>query len=209
MWAASKSTHGQKKWNPSESLQKPRQIIDLDSDDTSSDTLAKHSTREINDPPTEPSPTPAPPPPDPVEDQRVHILITSEIPHTKPLIVQRKISQTLKDARLAWCERQGFTEQETSTIQLYWNGVRVFDVSTCRRFNNKPDKKSFLDTEDDPDAEQTELKIHMEAVSTDPLLMSRRGPVSPDVGGVSDPAPPVREDGNGQCVHSVSRGWTS
>lgn len=178
---------------PDDGLQRTRQIIDLDSDDTSGDTPPKHLARGTNDPPAQPSPTPAPappPPPPPMEDQRVHILITSEIPNTKPLIVQRKISQALKDARLAWCERQGFTEEETSTIQLYWNGVRVFDVSTCRRFDIKSDKKKFLDTEDDPDAEQTELKIHMEAVSTDPLMMNRRGPVSPDMGGASSPAPP-------------------
>lgn len=182
---------------PDDGLQRTKQIIDLDSDDTSGDTPSKHLARGTNCPPAQPSPTPAPPPPPPVEDQRVHILITSEIPNTKPLIVQRKISQALKDARLAWCERQGFTEQETSTIQLFWNGVRVFDVSTCRRFDIKSDKKKFLDIEDDPDAEQTELKIHMEAVSTDPLMMNRRGPSSPDIGGAS-PAPtnPNYEPGN-------------
>jgi hypothetical protein len=178
---------------PDDGLQRTKQIIDLDSDDTSGDTPSKHLARGTNCPPAQPSPTPAPPPPPPVEDQRVHILITSEIPNTKPLIVQRKISQALKDARLAWCERQGFTEQETSTIQLFWNGVRVFDVSTCRRFDIKSDKKKFLDIEDDPDAEQTELKIHMEAVSTDPLMMNRRGPSSPDIGGAS-PAPPNPND---------------
>ncbi|KAJ5911233.1 uncharacterized protein N7473_000536 [Penicillium subrubescens] len=181
--------------NPDDGLQRTRHIIDLDSEDTSRDTPSKHLARGTNFPPAQPSPTPAPapPPPPPVEDQRVHILITSEIPNTKPLIIQRKISQALKDARLAWCERQGFTEQETSTIQLFWNGVRVFDVSTCRRFDIKSDKKKFLNIEDDPDAEQTELKIHMEAVSTDPLMMNRRGPSSPDIGGGS-PAPPNPDD---------------
>lgn len=188
--------------NSDDGMQRSRQIIDLDSEDTSSDTPSnpsKHLAKGTNYPPAQPSPTLAPPPPPqpPVEDQRVHILITSEIPNTKPLIVQRKISQALKDARLAWCERQGFTEQETSTIQLFWNGVRVFDVSTCRRFEIKSDKKKFLDIEDDPDAEQTELKIHMEAVSTDPLMMNRRGPSSPDIGGASPaPANPDHEPGN-------------
>jgi hypothetical protein len=178
---------------PEDGLQRTKQIIDLDSEDTSGDTPSEHLASGTNYTPAQPSLTPPPPPP--VDDQRVHILITSEIPGTKPLIVQRKISQPLKDARLAWCERQGFTEQETSTIQLFWNGVRVFDVSTCRRFNPKSDKKKFLDVEDDLDAEQTELKIHMEAVSTDPLMMNRRGPASPDIGGAyASPAPPNPDD---------------
>ncbi|KAJ5364464.1 uncharacterized protein N7496_010177 [Penicillium cataractarum] len=166
--------------------ERTQQITDSNSRETSSNPPSRHLATGSNYQTVQPTPTPPP-----AEDPRVHILITSEIPNTKPLIVQRKMSQPLKDARLAWCERQGFTEKETSTIELYWNGVRLFDVSTCRRFDTKKDKKSFLDIEDDPDAEQTELKIHLEALSTDPLLMNRRGP-SPDVGAPS-PAPPTLE----------------
>ncbi|OOQ86095.1 hypothetical protein PEBR_24325 [Penicillium brasilianum] len=171
---------------PDDRLEKAQQTTNSYSRDTPSNLPSRHLATGSHYQPVQPTPTPPP-----AEDPRVHILITSEIPNTKPLIVQRRISQPLKDARLAWCERQGFTEKESSSIELYWNGVRLFDVSTCRRFDTRNEKKSLLDIEDESDAEQTELKIHLEAVSTDPLLMNRRGP-SPDVGAAS-PAPPTPE----------------
>ncbi|EPS27544.1 hypothetical protein POX_e06509 [Penicillium oxalicum] len=133
---------------------------------------------------TSPLPRATPTPPPAVKDIRVHILITSNIPNTKPLIVQRKITQALRDARLAWCERQGFTDQEKSTIYLTWQGRRVFDVTTCGSLNIKNDKKSLLSIDDEFDEEEppSELQIHMEAVTQNQTLLNRRGP-SPDVSG--------------------------
>lgn len=169
-------------------LSKTQSMITSDSREARENLLSKYLASGSNNRSAQPSPTPPPP----ADDPRVHILITSEIPNTKPLIVQRKISQPLKDARLAWCERQGFTEQETSSIFLTWKGSRVFDVTTCKRLDIKSEKKSFLDIDDDPDGQETELKIHMEAESDDPILMNRRGP-TPGAGEGS-PAPPIAED---------------
>jgi hypothetical protein len=174
---------------PDVSVQRTEIIIDSDSGETSGDTPSRYLAAGTKYHPAKPSPTPPPPPAD---DKRVHILITSEIPNTKPLIVQRMMTQSLKDARLAWCERQGFTESETASIELYWNGVRVFDVTTCRRFDMKKqkEKRSFLDLDDEPESEKADLKIHLEAISKDPEFMNRRGP-SPDVSGPgASPAPP-------------------
>jgi hypothetical protein len=102
------------------------------------------------------------------------------------------MSQALKDARLAWCKRQGFTEQETSSIYLTWKGSRLFDVTTCKRLDLSSEKKSFLDLDDDLDEKETELRIHMEAETDDPALMNRRGP-TPGAGEGS-PAPPTAAD---------------
>lgn len=73
-------------------------------------------------------PTPSPQPTDDI----VSILITSRIANTTPLIVNRRISQRLKDVRVTWCDRQGFTAEATATVFLTWRGKRMFDVTTCK-----------------------------------------------------------------------------
>ncbi|KAI9839635.1 MAG: hypothetical protein M1819_002261 [Sarea resinae] len=65
-------------------------------------------------------------------DPIVHLLISSPIPNTKPLIVKRHMSQRLKDARLAWCRWQGFSPEISNAIFLTWKGSRLFDVTTCK-----------------------------------------------------------------------------
>ncbi|GKZ40163.1 hypothetical protein AbraIFM66950_002731, partial [Aspergillus brasiliensis] len=62
----------------------------------------------------------------------VQILITSRIPNTRPLIVRRKMNQSLKDVRLAWCNRQHFNKEMQDSVFLTWKGKRLFDVTTCR-----------------------------------------------------------------------------
>ena len=73
-------------------------------------------------------PTPPPPPPDPV----IQILITSSIPDTEPLIVNRRISQRLKDVKLAWVERQRFSSDLAAKVFLVWRQKRLFDVTSCK-----------------------------------------------------------------------------
>ena len=63
---------------------------------------------------------------------KVDILITSRIPNTKPLIVQRKVHQSLRQVRFAWCSHQAFDVQTMYDIFLTWRGKRLFDVTTCR-----------------------------------------------------------------------------
>ncbi|KAJ6020795.1 hypothetical protein N7540_006299 [Penicillium herquei] len=126
-----------------------------------------------------PSKTPDPAPPV-VEDPAVQILITSDIPNVKPLIVHRKMSQGLREVRLEWCRRQGFTSETQSAIYLTWQGRRLFDVTTCRSLGIKPaEPNSILSMDDDFEAEQKQLQIHMVAVTEDPLVMNRPGPSEP------------------------------
>lgn len=108
------------------------------------------------------------------EDAVVQILITSEIENTKPLIVHRKISQSLKEVRLAWCRRQGFTEGMQSYVFLIWKGRRLFDVTTCKSLGvNLVDKSAESFAHGSFDDEKTK-RIHMEAVTEDVLASKRR-----------------------------------
>lgn len=67
-----------------------------------------------------------------VHDPTLEILITSSIENTQPLIVSRKLSQRLKDVRLAWTQRQGFTPEMADAVFLTWRGKRLFDVMSCK-----------------------------------------------------------------------------
>ncbi|KAJ5709869.1 Ubiquitin supergroup [Penicillium malachiteum] len=124
--------------------------------------------------------TPDPPAPV-VEDPAVQIFITSDIPNVRPLIVHRKMSQGLREVRLEWCRRQGFTAETQSAIYLTWQGRRLFDVTTCRSLGVKPTEPiSILSMDDDFEPDQKKLQIHMVAVTEDPLILNRPAPPEPD-----------------------------
>ncbi|KAL8661030.1 MAG: hypothetical protein Q9202_005961 [Teloschistes flavicans] len=107
-------------------------------------------------------PSPPPNPPDPV----VSILITSEIPNTEPLIVNRKISQRLKDVRLCWCQRQGFSEEMTVTVLLTWRGNRLFDVATCKSLGIGVSSEGNIVLKGQKDIfGEEERQIHMKAMT--------------------------------------------
>ncbi|KAH8693510.1 hypothetical protein BGW36DRAFT_274281, partial [Talaromyces proteolyticus] len=109
------------------------------------------------------------------DDEIVQILITSEIKDTKPLVVQRRMSQRFRDVRLAWCGRQKFDEKMTSSVYLTWNKRRLFDVTTCKslglsvRLSHMP---TDLQSEDESSSQNGTTRIHVEAV-TDELLRSQ------------------------------------
>ncbi|KAL8726045.1 MAG: hypothetical protein Q9166_006960 [cf. Caloplaca sp. 2 TL-2023] len=111
-------------------------------------------------------------PPDPpaAPDPVVSILVTSRIPNTKPLIVNRRVSQRLKDVRLTWCQRQGFTPDTTETIFLTWRGKRLFDVTTCRSLGIGIDNQGNIVMKGQKDIlGEEERQMHMEAM-TDGIL---------------------------------------
>ncbi|RPA90770.1 hypothetical protein L873DRAFT_1795263 [Choiromyces venosus 120613-1] len=94
----------------------------------------------------------------------VSILVTSVIPKTSPLICKRRVGQTLKEVRLAWCQRQGFDEDMTSDVFLTWKGNKIFDVNTCTGMGICPDEEGNFD-------ENTEglmdKHIHFEAMTAE------------------------------------------
>ncbi|KAA6415990.1 MAG: hypothetical protein FRX48_00709 [Lasallia pustulata] len=99
-------------------------------------------------------------------DDIVSILITSRIANTTPLIVNRRISQRLKDVRVTWCGRQGFTPEATATVFLTWRGKRLFDVTTCKSLGIgvSADGTIVMKGEKD-DLSEEERQIHMEAMT--------------------------------------------
>ena len=105
---------------------------------------------------------PLPPPPEPI----IAILITSEIPNTEPLIVHRKISQSLKPVRIAWCHRQEFDVEITSSIILTWRGRRLYDVTTCRSLGIGVDADGNVLLKGEKDVlGEADRQIHMEAMT--------------------------------------------
>ncbi|KAF4181247.1 hypothetical protein CNMCM8694_009683 [Aspergillus lentulus] len=101
------------------------------------------------------------------EDVTVQILITSPIEGTKPLIIHRKMSQSLRDVRLAWCNRQDLSTALQASIYLTWKGRRLFDVTTCKSLglntSETPTGDEDIDKFSQMDGEP--LRIHMEAVT--------------------------------------------
>ena len=125
----------------------------------------------------QPTPTPQP------TDDIVSILITSRIANTTPLIVNRRISQRLKDVRVTWCGRQGFTPEATATVFLTWRGRRLFDVTTCKSLGIgvSADGTIVMKGEKDLLGEE-EQKVHMEAMTEEILedYKKSKGPAIDD-----------------------------
>lgn len=113
------------------------------------------------------------------EDTVVQILITSEIENTKPLIVRRKMSQGLRDVRLAWCKRQNLPEELHSSVILTWKGRRLFDVTTCKSLGIDTEH-NFADVPGMDDNDDINLRIHMEAVMEDIFNKRRTLPDTKD-----------------------------
>ncbi|KAJ9300226.1 hypothetical protein DTO271G3_2343 [Paecilomyces variotii] len=132
-----------------------------------------------------------------VEDPIIQILITSNIENTMPLIVRRKMSQRLRDVRLAWCKRQGFDKDMTASVFLTWKGRRLFDVTTCKSLGigrqNRASSQGLWDVNDELGDKEETMQIHVEAVTDLPVAPSRQQipsdstdePIS-KVGAVSD-----------------------
>ena len=101
-------------------------------------------------------------------DPVVQILITSHIPDTDPLIVQRRLGQRLKDVRVTWCQRQSFTPEFTSTVFLTWRGKRLFDVTSCKSLGIGVNSAGDIVTKGQKDMlGEEDRQIHMEAMTNE------------------------------------------
>lgn len=70
-------------------------------------------------------------------DPVVEILITSKMENTKPILVKRKLSQRLREAKFGWCDRQTERDGQTAeefrkSIFLTWKHHRLHEASSCR-----------------------------------------------------------------------------
>jgi len=115
-----------------------------------------------------------PTPPPPQSDPEVHILITSPLENTGPLIIKRKLSQRLKDVRVTWCQHQHFTADMTSTVFLTWRGKRLFDVTSCKSLGTAVDEDGNVSSKGETRLfGEEEQKVHMEAMTME-LLEERK-----------------------------------
>ena len=131
------------------------------------ESLKKSQTPTLNSPTTGPDASdesrpayPTPPAPDPP----VKLFITSDIPGTKPLMVYRKLSQSLKVIRVIWCEKQGFDKSFADKVYLTHRMRRVFDVTTCRSLGLSADADGNITMRGHEGAEDVD-QVHLEAVT--------------------------------------------
>lgn len=75
-------------------------------------------------------------PPDPV----IQLFITSPLPGTNPLIVHRKLSQSIGAIRQAWCQKQAFSKEFADRVFFIHRMRRVYDVTTCRSLGLEADQ---------------------------------------------------------------------
>lgn len=124
-------------------------------------------------------PKPQPPPPPP-RDPVIKIFITSKIENTQPLIVNRRLSQRLRDVRLAWCHRQNFSKEFTDKVFLTWRGCKLWDVTTCVRLGIAVDEfdNILLKGQKDITGEE-ETHIHMEAMTEEILEEHKKSHKAP------------------------------
>ena len=108
--------------------------------------------------------TPLRPPPDPI----LQIFITSSIPNTAPLIANRKLSQRLKDVRIAWVERQHLPSEIADKVFLTWRGKRLFDVTSCRSLGISAGSNGRILAKGE-NVIDDEGRIHMEATTVEIL----------------------------------------
>ena len=128
---------------------------------------ARDGTQDLNERPRQPSA----PPPEPV----ISILITSRIPNTSPLIVNRKLNQRLKDVRAVWCQKQDFTTEAAQSVVLTWRGKRLFDVTSCRSLGIGVDANGDIVMKGEKDVFGEENRqIRMEAMTIEMLEEQKR-----------------------------------
>ena len=124
----------------------------------------------------QPQPAPAPPPPLSLEKETiVQILITTSMPEAQPLLVNRKVSQQMRQVREVWCARQKFDEETSARIVFTWRGKRLYDTSTSTHLLNVLKKErarqmGFLINGDEGDADEIDPsggRIELEAMTKD------------------------------------------
>lgn len=108
------------------------------------------------------SPVSSESPPDPV----IKILVTSRIPGTKPLFVQRRYTQRLKEIRTVWCQKQGFDPEFTKDVFFTHRMRRLWDVTTCKSLGLGINEDGQVYLKGDEGKEGVD-KVHLEAMTNE------------------------------------------
>ena len=102
----------------------------------------------------------------PLPDPPVMILVYSQIANTNPLKVYRKLSQNLKEIRLAWCKRQGFSDSFTENVFLLHRMRKTYDVTTCKSLGLETDAEGNI-TMKGAEGKEGVDQVALEAVTQD------------------------------------------
>jgi hypothetical protein len=102
--------------------------------------------------------------PTPPDEPVVQFFITSPIPNTKDLIVQRKLSQGLQDVRKAWCKKQNLPPETWPNVFFIHRTRRLYDVNTCKSIGLEVDAFGSL-TMKGADGKEGVEKVHLQAVT--------------------------------------------
>ncbi|EAW11119.1 small ubiquitin-related modifier domain-containing protein [Aspergillus clavatus NRRL 1] len=111
------------------------------------------------------------------KDVIVQILITSQLAKTKPLIIHRRMSQSLRDVRLAWCKHQNLSAEVQASIYLTWKGRRLFDVTTCKSLGLTTETNPFEGDDEMSDCipiDSRHMRVHMEAITEELVAQNVR-----------------------------------
>lgn len=87
--------------------------------------------------------------PEPQSSAIVQLLIDSEIPNTKPLIVKVRSETSLSKPKEAWCGKQAFTPDQTRAVFMTWKGRRILDSTRIQRLGIRI-QNGFVTMEGDP-----------------------------------------------------------
>jgi hypothetical protein len=107
-----------------------------------------------------------------VVDPVVEILVTSEIEGTKPMMFKRKISQTLKQVREVWCDKQIHEHSKKAGVFLTWRGKKMFDSITCAILGLRAGIDGNVTSNNN--ALDDYGRIHLEAWTEDLYIASQR-----------------------------------
>lgn len=142
--------------------------------------------------------------PDPV----ISILITSSIPDTAPLIVHRKMSQRLKEVRVAWCQKQGFDAATTSTVFLTWRKRRLFDFTTCKGLGLGVDSNGevYIEGHADQAHGDENAQLHMEATTQGILEAEKKAAAQPQREQIDKYASPKGKSSGPPGIKVILRG---
>ena len=102
--------------------------------------------------------------PTPPDEPVVQFFISSPIPNTKDLIVQRKLSQGLQDVRKAWCKKQNLPPETWPNVFFIHRTRRLYNVNTCKSIGLEVDAFGNL-TMKGADGKEGVEKVHLQAVT--------------------------------------------
>jgi hypothetical protein len=118
------------------------------------------------------------------------------MPNTAPLLVKRKLSQSLGAVREAWCQKQNLPRDVADQVFFTWRGRRLYNVTTCQRLGIEVDARGHVVRADDRDKDGA-AKVHVVAM-TEELLRREKMDKARQAGGEGDdPAAESETHGGG------------